>query len=190
MMWDLPLPLAGPVSIPAPPIVPIKAGSVSNVASIDIPWGDQQFDRVHVLVDQWSPASTSQPDIFTSSDGGATFDAGATDYRAQGVVNNVTTVSGYSAVQSSIQLGHDVGDLRMLGGTAIACFLVTVWRPFDAAELTVLEGWGGYDHDVLSTAQFLQGSGFREAAGKVNAVRLAATVGNVSARYVAWGVLP
>lgn len=191
MIWGTSLPLEGPVGVPAPPIVPIAAGSMSNVASFDIAWGDQAFEEVNILIDQWTPTGNGMPDIFTSSDNGATFDTGASDYRAQGIAHNPSgAINGYGGTMDSIQVGFDASNAQMLANTATGCFMFTIYRPYDASLRTVVEGWGGYDHNVVSDSMNVQGSGYRDAAGKVNAVRLASTVGNVSARYFAWGALP
>ena len=189
-MWDMPLPLAGPVGVPPPPVVFIAAGSVSNVASFDIAWGDAQFEEVNILLDQWEPAVNGVPQLAISDDDGATFDTGASDYLFQGLNNHTTLATGFSALHDRAQIGADNADGRMLGGTATGCFLWTILRPFDTGRRVAMEGWGGFSHNILSNASFMQGSGWRDAAKSVNAVRLNARNGNVSARYFAWGELP
>ncbi len=191
MMWDMPVPLLGPVGVAQPPIVPIAADRVSNAANFDIAWGDREFEEVNILIDQWAPASNGMPDIFTSSDNGASFDAGASDYRTQSINHSPdASTQGFAVVQDSFQPGYNAGGGIMFGGTTLACFLVTLWRPYDSGLYTAMEAWGGYDRNTVNNAMNFMGAGFREELGMVNAVRIAMTAGNVSARYFAWGALP
>ena len=189
-MWDMPLPLLAPVGVLAPPVVPIAAGSVSNVATFDIPFGPQDFERVDILFDQWAPVSTSVAQFRTSSDGGSTFDSGASDYRNSGVQHEPAgTTSGFTNALSFAQFGHDTGNGRMLGGTTLSCFLLTLFDPTSTGSRTYYEAWGGWDRNVVSNSMQAINTGYRDTTGRVDAVRMLASTGNVSARYFAWGLL-
>lgn len=166
----------------------ISAASPSGVASFDINWGDTEFEEVNILIDQWAPVTTGVPVMVSSSDDGSTFDTGASNYMRTGCTHNPDgTVNAYSGASTSMFMCYNSANGRMLGGTTIASFLIQVLRPYDTGLRTNFIWWGGFDRNVVSNSMNFNGAGYRDTAAKVNAVRLYQDVGNISARYVAWG---
>lgn len=191
MMLDLPLPLMADAGAPPPPIVPLKQETFTNAVGAAVPFGSSEFEEVYILVDRWQPSADAVPWLRTSGDGGATWDQGASDYQANGVEHQpASTVAGFSAAISYLQLGYDAGNGRVDGGVGLACFLIRIWRPFDASERTYVHMFGGWDHNVVNNSMTAYGGGWRNAASKVDAALLLPSAGTMDGRLAAWGVLP
>ena len=190
MMFDLPLPLMADAGAPPPPIVPLKQETFTNAASVAVPFGNWEFEEVYILVDQWQPSADAVPWLRTSGDGGATFDSGASDYRANGVQHEPgSTVAGFSLAISYLQLGYNAGSGRVDGGVGLACFLIRLWRPYEASERTYVHMFGGWDRNGVSNSMNAYGGGWRDATGKVDAALLLPSAGTMDGRLAAWGML-
>ena len=187
MLYGLPHPLFADLPAPPPPLVFIGDQTASNVAQIDIPW-DLEFEQVHVLINNLTPVTANVvPWIRTSSDGGATFDAGVSDYRFISTVFFTSALGVVSSAADHIGMTDDANDLS---SAADGAFLVTVRRPFDTDLFTVVQSFGGHFITVPGPG-VTKGHGQRNAAGRVDALRFFMQTGNISAgRFFAWGELP
>lgn len=190
MMFGLPLPLIADAGAPASPIVPLHQESFSAVSSLDVPFGDWSFEEVFFLFDQWQPSSNAVPYLRTSSDGGSTFDAGASDYQANALQHNPLggTTGGISTAQAQLQLGI-AGSGSVDAGVGVGCFLARIWRPYDASERTYVHMFGGWDHNTVADAMTAYGGGWRDSVGRVDAVRFLPSAGTMTGRVAAWGML-
>lgn len=105
--------------------------------------------------------------VRTSADGGATFDAGASDYCATGAATAQTTVA----------IG--VSNLAAEGGV---CGMLMLSDPANAASAKSISGFGGSANAVTATTQDLvQVRARRNAAAAVNGVRFFWSAGNFAA---------
>lgn len=189
MMFDLPLPFLADAGVPPPPIVPLKAETFSGQSSLDVSFDLWEFEHVLCLIDQWQPSSDAIPYLRTSSDGGSTFDAGASDYRYNAIQHNpATTTGGATGLQAQLQLGI-TGSGSVDAGVGLACFLARIWRPYDTSDRTYVHMFGGWDHNMVADAMTAVGSGYRDAVGKVDAIRFLPSAGTMSGRIAAWGLL-
>ena len=190
MMFDLPLPLLADIGAASPPMVPLKLETFTNAASVAVPFGNWELEEAFILVDQWQPSSDGVPYLRTSGDGGSTFDSGASDYQANAVQHNPsTTTGGISASQAQLQLGI-TGSGSVDAGVGLACFLIRIWRPYDATERTYVHMFGGWDRNTVSDAMTAYGGGYRDTTSKVDAVQLLPSAGTMDGRLAAWGMLP
>lgn len=187
MMWGAPLPLVGAVSGPPQLFDLISDDVVSNAATHVVSW-DRDYRLVLVSIDHLVPVTNNTLlRVRTSSDGGATFDAGATDYRYELMtVANVQRLL-QSALDAYIQIGGLGSNLSNNADFGYHADLV-VAQPFDVKR-TMLHGQLGYwPNEGIVTMGAVYG--LRLAAGRVDALQFFMSAGNIStARIRATGVL-
>ena len=187
MMWGLPLPLAAAPGGPPQLFDPIADDVVSNAATHDILW-TKDYRAVLVSIDHLVPViNDTLLRVRTSSDGSATFDAGATDYRYELMtVANVQRLL-QSSLDAYIQIGGLGSNLSSNADFGYHADLV-VAQPFHAKR-TMLHGQLGYwPNEGIVTSGTVYG--LRLAAGRVDALQFFMSAGNIStARIRATGVL-
>ena len=171
--------------ISGPPVLfePIADRQASGDAQIDIAWTG---DYAAVFIDIFNARPATDLQEFrcrTSSDGGTTFDAGASDYdfRLMGWFASQTNSAGPAAFA---RISPDVGN-----AADEAChFSMILPHPFDTTEQTQFIGFGGMVNNAGAPAT-LQLYGRRAAAGRVDAVRFFFAVGNIAeGRFTATGL--
>lgn len=180
MLWKLPQPLFADLAAPPPPLVFIDEQEASNDAQIDISWAPE-FERVHVLISDLDPVTANvEFRMLTSSDGGTTFDAGASDYRYIATIFASGQAGFTSNAEAFIKLTDDISNLVRDGA-----YLITVRRPFDAGFYTSIQSFGGI---FSATELVMRGHAWRNEAGRVDALRFLMQTGNISTgRFFAWG---
>lgn len=192
-MWGAPLPLMASPGGPPQLYEPICDDLVSNAADHDVVWAGD-YRAVLFSVDHLVPASNNVfIRIRTSSDGGATFDSGATDYR-----HEVSTTAGVTRFNQStggpqMQIVHGSSGLSNNADFGYSGDFVLA-QPFDGKP-TVLHGQAAYwpNEGIVTTVAFY---GQRSAAARVDALRFFIVDGvgtpvNIStARVRARGILP
>lgn len=185
MLQGLPIPLFADLAASPPPLVMIDDVTASDDAQVDISW-DLDFELVHVLINNVRPVTPGVRFYArSSSDGGSTFDSGATDYRTLSTAFGTSAAGFASNGISELSLTDDA---NTMSATANGAYLVTVRRPFDAGLYTAIQHWGGHMTGVGGVV-CISGFGWRNVAGRVDALRFFMSSGNIDAgRFFAWGV--
>jgi hypothetical protein len=164
--------------------VEVSRAVADDDASIDFTGIDSSADEWKVLIINWLPVDTSALRIRTSSNGGSTYDSGATDYV-------YATIEGYQNVN-----GPDTGvGMFSEKGSAINITPFAQSNPTDYsgtnAEITFFlpssgnyseirhESAGSYDDSPDLYIFRYSGVGRRLSATAFNAVRFAAESGNI-----------
>ncbi len=186
-MHGLPLPLFAAGAVP-PPLMWIGEQDVTAVTEVDFAWGEQVFEQVFVLLDNVTGSvGGSGLSVRTSSDNGTTFDSGALDYEhlmvqlGAGFYKESGRVNAFRLVPNSATWG--------LATSAYACHLLTVYQPYDSGQRTEMTANGGHRSNGASGEQIDQTYGWRDAVGKVNALRFFPVQGNFTGRFQAWGLV-
>lgn len=154
-------------------MVVLSSVTASNDATIDIvlPSGYGDYE---LHLSNWIPASTSSCQMRTSTDGGSTFDSGATDYAYNliyaGAVSTVST--GNTQI---ILSGGNVNASATIGGLSA---VITISKPSESVY-TKISWVGGYDSNG-TVYDLVSGSGMRKSAADVDAIRLLFSTGNIS----------
>lgn len=174
-------------NISGPPLLvePIADRQASGSAEIVIAWtGD--YDAV--MVDLWNvrPVTDSvQLRAELSGDGGATFDTGVSDYQFRHVA--------WLAAQTNIVGPGAYLPMCTVGGVGNAAEENAQWslilpRPFDTGIKTQIIGSGGQQGSTGNPAS-LALFGYRDAAGRVDAIRFFLESGNIAeGRFTATGL--
>ena len=190
--WTAPLPLAAPVSGPPQWIEPIADDVISNALTHDITWtGDYEAVLIDLL--RVVPVTTNTNlRYFTSSDGGANFDVGATDYRYQTIAVTAGNVQAFAQVASNVHmLFHSSAYQSSNFADGGYTLLMTIPRPF-RSQYTGLYSHGGYYGTNGPGSAVLRSVGERKEVGRVDGIRFQFDGGsNISTgRIRAWGILP
>lgn len=157
----------------------LSTAVASNSATVDFTGIDGTYDDYVVLLDNVVPASAAALWLRTSTDGGSSFDAGASDYIYGGYISRS---AGTSAVVSNT--GGSV--INLSGGTSVSTTAsdggitgqVQLFSP-SAAAYTHLQA--SLTFATSSTAlSHLDISGGRQSAADVNAIRFLMSTGNIA----------
>lgn len=156
----------------------------SGVASYDFTTGIDGTYRTHLIVGHLIPANDAATLwARTDANGGASFDAGATDYKwtARGFAN--TGLDGNSGGDSKIKITQDGGSpatYQVGNGAAEGVeFAIRLHSPSVAA----LKGKLGFEANWYAAGDFAcwaGGTGIRDAAGVINAAQLLFDAGNIA----------
>ena len=178
--WSMPLPLSAPISGPPQWIEPIADEEISNATSYDLTWtGDYELVVIDVL--KLVLVTDNQNLLLrTSSDGGATWDAGASDYQAQVMGVSAGNLQRFNNSMATDQIWTNPTALQhdslSYGGATLQ---IIVLRPF-AAEYTQVQGHGGYYGNSGPGSSVTIFSGARKEAGRVDGIRLFSGGSNIS----------
>ena len=187
-MWAAPMPLVGAVSGPPQLFDLIADDVIGNAATHEIAW-TRDYRAVRISIDHLVPVTDATLlQCRTSSDGGATFDSGASDYRYEVVRTSGTQTFDQITAAALLQLVEAADGLSNAADFGFHGDLV-IAQPFDAKP-TVLTAFTGYwpQLAVLATGRFY---GLRLSAGRVDAIQFFMNSGNIStARIRAVGILP
>lgn len=189
-MYPDPFPQLSGISGPPPLLVPIGRKTASASPTIEFAWtGD--FDKVVFDFHNLRPATDNTTLwIRTSSDGGATFDAGASDYQFTAHIFG-SGVGRDSGPGDHMQFSTTAASTNALGNGAdeFACGEIVLYRPFDTTRRTMMRAYGG--HAILGVMLDDMSSGYRNVAGRVDAVQFLISSGNIAeGEFIATGWLP
>ena len=171
-------------------LVLISTATASASTTVDFTSGiDGTYDEYERHISDLVPATdTTSLYLRTSTDGGSTFDAGASDYtyvasgvRAGGVLDTET------ATATFINLGVSETTLDN-GGVGVSHYVVTISSPANAATYGNIhfKGWG---QNTSLNAFVSHGAGSRAAAADVDAIRFLMSSGNItSGKFKLYGV--
>ncbi len=144
------------------------SGSVSAAATLDIT-GITKYTVIYLT----NVRTTSDVQFRTSSDGGSSFDAGASDYNTRRQAYDVTTND-----QPQIST---VGEAYSNTSEDDCAIIVTLPRPQGTSQ-TLLK-WEMI-HNNNTSLYYRFGFGLRKSAADVDAVRIMGNSGNITASYV------
>lgn len=164
----------------------ISAASASASSSIDftLTAGYDEYE-IHML-DVISGTNNVAAYLRTSTDGGSTFDSGASDYNYQTMTGFFTSVGAQSSVGSSFIALQSTYNLANISTSSFNCFIKII-NPSEARYTSVVFTFGQYG---ASSGQST-GSGFgqRLSASSVDAVRIILSSGNIaSGLFALYGV--
>jgi hypothetical protein len=164
----------------------LEEGTISNAAALDIMFTPSEWRAIRVILTDILPVDDNVPlHMRTDSDGGASFDAGASDYQHVLVVTSTTgSVSGAgSATATSVQVGGAQGNQAAEKATSD----ITLYDPSTAEQKRI------YGIGVVPTngglINWISIAGSRAAGADVDAVRFFYSTGNIaSGRYKVLGL--
>ena len=173
--------------------VPIGRRVASGGATLDFAW-TYDFEEVIFHFSNIVPATND--DILagrTSSDGGSSFDAGASDYERNSFNFDSAAALNFSTADDRMFIaGHTTTNRGISNGSGYGCCgTIQLFRPFDTGQRTRFYGTFGHRNggSGVNTGAC---SGARLATGRVDAFRFFMdSGGNISEGTIeAWGVLP
>lgn len=173
-------------------LVFISEQTAANVASIDFTSGiDSTYSGYEVHLHSIIPATEGALYLRTSTDGGSSFDSGASDY--QYVINYVVAGTGTSSVTQNGAAAQILLALTSTNGIGNAASepglsgIIRIFRPSDATycliriELVYNDTGGNLRHYT--------GAGMRKAGANVDAIRFLMASGNItSGHFALYGV--
>lgn len=170
----------------------IQAQNPSAVATLDFTTSIDSTYETYMLVGHLIPATDDvQLWLRTDSNGGASFDAGATDYSHGGLSRPGGTAGASGSVgDTQIQLTADPGAGFAIGNLATegVSFTIYIKRAANAAVWTLVEANGTFVSAAGDAGYFTAG-GARESAQADNAIRLLFESGNITSGHaVLFGV--
>ncbi len=172
---------AGTLSVTNPAgLVLLDTKAPSSAATVDFTTGiDSTYDEYEIHLINVVPATDGAALwLRVSTDGGSTFDAGASDYGT--VTMNATTsaVSAGGTVTTSISMiGAVISNTASAGGVS---GVIKIFAPADSVHTHALYSVMAAD-DASGSLQVRTGAGSRLTTTAVNAVRILFSTGNVAA---------
>lgn len=166
----------------------IEHQSLSNAAAtVAFASGiDDRYDHyVFVLADIIPSIDGAVLWMRTSSDGGSSYDAGASDYDWHAAHLGAAYAATVDATDSEITLSYNsIGGDADEGGD----YIVYLFSPANAARYTSVQ-WRSAVKSTISTHLTELGAGLRVSAGVVNAVQFLMNSGNIaSGRFAMYGL--
>jgi len=175
-------------------MVKLTSGTVSNQATADLVLtAYSAYKKLTIRLRRIFPATDGALlRMQTSTDGGLNYDAGASDYaRSNFGVDNLsaTAVEGNSGT-SSMEITPSFGATKGIGSAASegANAEVVLLDRQNTARFCQIFWSGSYITSLATTGSvYFSGSGCRQAAADVDAVRFLMSSGNISLEYEIWG---
>jgi hypothetical protein len=161
----------------APHLLATATASASATIDFDLTdWTNSDYMAYLLVFDHVAPATDNvDPWIRTSSDGGATFDAGAGNYRWTHLRQSETAnVQAGSAADTKIVMEVGMGNAANETGSG----WVLLYNPSAADYGSVTYQYGG--QDTAGSTRHSAGVGKRVAASDVDAIRFMFSSGNVA----------
>lgn len=158
----------------------IEAKTAANSATIDFTTGiDSTYDEYVIQVQNAIPSATAALWLRTSTDGGSTYDAGASDYGYQANSQAVNQDS-VAQIQVCPTAGHS--------STSGVCLTLFVVSPATAAY-TQMHWTGSYITGTGLISPTGDGVGMRKANANVDAIRFLFSTGNIaSGKFKLYGI--
>lgn len=166
----------------------ISTATASASSSLDFTGFNSALYSSYVLIIENLVPATDNVQMFlrTSTDGGSTFDNGASDYTwaivgRMGTGNSIDADSGTGDTEIELSRSFGISNVAGEGGFSA---VVDIFKPDDAVFTKI--GWRAtwqYYNNAVSTA-FIDGGGQRLSAADVDAVRLLTSSGNITSGTV------
>ena len=190
MHWKAPLPLLAAPSGAPQLWLPLADETVADAATYELTWA-LDFSAVMVRLYNVVPV-TNVTTLYgrTSGDGGATFDAGASDYQHQRAARGAGLGLGNATADTRFNLTHSGGsnDLNNTAGKGV-CGEVLIFNPFAAKQTNIYTSVAYFNAANLAMNCNVQAT--RKSAARVDALQLFIGTGNISeGRFRSWGLLP
>ncbi len=170
-------------------MVLIQAQSPSTVASVNFTTGIDSTYNAYLIVGNLRPA-TDDVELWlrTDSSGGASFDAGASDYRYGAILidtGGTSTLSASTATRMSI--AGNAAASRSVGNDADQGVSFAIWMhsPSSTSLTKRFNYHSGFEQADEGAYGHVNGSGMRDSTSAVNAVQLLFESGNIAAGTVA-----
>jgi hypothetical protein len=161
----------------APHLLATATASASATIDFDLTdWTNSDYMAYLLVFDHVAPATDNvDPWIRTSTDGGANFDAGASDYRWTHLRQSESAnVQAGSAADTKIVMEVNQGNAANETGSG----WVLLYNPSEAKYGTVTYQYAG--QDTAGSVRHSAGSGKRVTAADVDAIRFMFSSGNVA----------
>jgi hypothetical protein len=166
----------------------ISTATASASSSVDFTGIDATYDRYEFEWDGLTFSGVGRLYFRTSTDGGSTYDSGASDYAytTTGKHSNGGNVLLSSAGSDVIYLGNN----GQTGGNSVeSCSgKLALYVPSDAATKTMMAGDIVYWRESITQFYGLSMGGIRNSAADVDAVRFFPAVGTMSGEFRMYGV--
>lgn len=164
----------------------LQTYSVTNGTALNITGNiDSTYRTYEIKLIVSVLTDNAELNLRTSSDGGSSYDAGGSDYD-WGHRSTSTAGTDGSANDSSdatIELAANLGN----ASTETGNLTIELWNPSNSSAHTCLS-WRGNIKNGSGQSVNVTGAGSRLAAAAVNAVRILASSGNVTATAELWGI--
>jgi len=159
-------------------LVLISSSTASASATINFTGLTSSYSKYIVVITDLIPATDNTSLLFrTSTDGGSSYDSGATDYEHTRLAS-VSTASGATTGEStgdtSIVLSAQVGNAA---GESFNATL-TLYNP--SSTVKTLAAWTASNVRQDSAASNTIGTGYRDSAADVDAIRFLMSSGNIT----------
>lgn len=164
------------------PWVKIAEGSVTAAASLDITFAPANWRELRFVLTDFSPAAAANLLIRTSTDGGTTYDAGASSYVWNSMrVSHTGAVTGAgSATATSIQTFVSQGTGAVSTGLDVT---------LEAPSTVSPRGLRFFGHYTAALHEAITGSGYRNGSIDVDGLRFLYSTGNIaSGKYKILGL--
>lgn len=164
----------------------LETYSVTNGAALNITGNiDSTYRTYEIKLIVSVLTDNAELNLRTSSDGGSSYDAGGSDYdwghRSTSAAG--TDGSANDSSDSIIELAANLGN----ASTETGNLTIELWNPSNSSAHTCLS-WRGNIKNGSGQSVNVTGAGSRLAAAAVNAVRILASSGNITATAELWGI--
>lgn len=189
-LWHAPQPAMSVVTGGPQLWVPLADEEVSNVATYEASW-EQEFATVLIRLYNVVPVDNVRTAFLkTSSDGGSTFDGGASDYQYEYTMRSSGMAHANSTGTTRVSLNHNgaSNDLSNAAGKGMSG-TIQIFNPSEAKHTNIFGNLSYFN--AANTIATLDVQASRLSSGVVNAVQIFIGVGNISTgRFQVWGLLP
>lgn len=169
--------------------VKLSEHDASASATIDIPLDDWPGYRSFVIVAEGVQPSVDASELFMrfSTDGGSTFDAGASDYAWDYTATALGTgVSAGDNADNEIQVAEA---LESTAGTGALNFIMWIHDPHTVGTRTNANWTAGYSPNSAGNSTQISGTGARLTAQDTTDVRFLMDTGNIqTGKFILYGV--
>lgn len=167
--------------------VKISTQTASSSATINFTGLTSEFSQYIVIISDLAPATDAVDFLMrTSTNGGSTYDAGATDYGyALSTLNDAGTAgSTFAASDTAIILGTGLGN----AANEINTFNIYIFNPSAANNCHIR--YEGTQVNTTSNLRTASGAGRRKATADVDAIRFLMSSGNItSGKFTLYGLI-
>jgi hypothetical protein len=168
----------------------LATGSASGAATADIVLTSfTAFRNLVIFLNNIVPATDdTQFYMRTSTNGGSSYDSGATDYVWTNYSFSSSEGGPTSASNGAAQIGIGTDDaVAKLSSDAGASASYRIYLPNRTTSNKCLVQWSGGNVGTSNNAFVTIGTGFRNSAADVDAVRFLMSSGNITLNYAVYG---
>lgn len=167
-------------------LVLVSASTVSGASAITLTSGITSSYAAYLVVGTVKVSSAAQLRLRTSTNGGATYDSGASDYSyglsVLSTVPGAANLGGSGVDHMKITTTSGIGS----GTTDSGSFTLVLYKPSDTAAYTLMQ-WSSYCN-IGTTGYQGTGSGQRNAAADVDALQFYPDAGTISGTVWVYGM--